>query len=812
MQHVRSGPTPIGRWLLLISLIGLLLSSGLYVLIGVMTGQIRSTVNSTNKHVKELGVTVSTICGAGLTALFEKLEAICDKIQHALVTLTEHHMSILGNQGDNHAATMDALETTLEMGERVLDKLCNASLRTVTVMDNAINSYEAGLRNPPDPIAAPGDNGPCGGRILSSVNRAVAVFNKQTNERLLRESTDVFYDYPGLGSDPWIEYDSLSQKFFATTFTRTECALGTEILTGPDAGKYCTGGARFGLASFSVVAQVEAAEPLRACDPLVNDLTGKIAIIERGGCGFTVKAKNAQNAGAIAVIIYNSIPGGGPISMGGSDPTITIGVASVANATGPILLNYNGDVNLTLPSAEPPIVTTDFGFAVSADMCPSAHNDFMRSNHTFQDVWVDYEKLAISRDIVVMGSKNYVWSPSDNYPASGGGLQVFDKQNMTAGLPSHLYDYASTESHTPMPARPRLPLSRHDEPVFAVGFAGNTSGGYIDTMPRLVDAFKLFVVTAQGVSGPYTMSLPFALNLCESRTETCESAGRQEPDSRENGFGLENGPFWYDAVVYNNSMWVATRHSILMPGAPHVNGLPQAYNTIAWFEIDVSRLRVFGTASVKQFGTIDLGDNFDVYWPAIDVDPWGNVVVGFTISGPHLPLSMGATFRLASDPPGTMRGPVSIIKQGYLPFILFSTATGAPGRNRAGDYSSVRFDPECYRHGYPHTYCDAYVTNMVPMEDGLEIPPGVRVVDWSLGIVRVRIQDGGASEPFVGQQPSPFVTAANTNAATVNPVEMADHGLPKHCSKLGQCVDDADNDEDAEEAAEITHQPVFFLE
>ncbi|NOH71948.1 M28 family peptidase [Vibrio pectenicida] len=36
-----------------------------------------------------------------------------------------------------------------------------------------------------------------------------------------------------------------------------------------------------------------------------KDLTGKIAVIQRGGCAFNVKAFNAQNAGATAVLIFN---------------------------------------------------------------------------------------------------------------------------------------------------------------------------------------------------------------------------------------------------------------------------------------------------------------------------------------------------------------------------------------------------------------------------------------------------------------------------------------------------------------------------
>ena len=44
---------------------------------------------------------------------------------------------------------------------------------------------------------------------------------------------------------------------------------------------------------------------------LINDLTGKIALVSRGTCEFGMKS--AQNAGAEAVIIYNNV--GGIVNM-----------------------------------------------------------------------------------------------------------------------------------------------------------------------------------------------------------------------------------------------------------------------------------------------------------------------------------------------------------------------------------------------------------------------------------------------------------------------------------------------------------------
>jgi hypothetical protein len=70
------------------------------------------------------------------------------------------------------------------------------------------------------------------------------------------------------------------------------------------------------------------------CEPMApGSLSGKIALIDRGICGFAVKTKMAQNAGAIAVIIANNAPGAPP-GMAGVDPTITIPTVSVSQADG----------------------------------------------------------------------------------------------------------------------------------------------------------------------------------------------------------------------------------------------------------------------------------------------------------------------------------------------------------------------------------------------------------------------------------------------------------------------------------------------
>ncbi len=106
---------------------------------------------------------------------------------------------------------------------------------------------------------------------------------------------------------------------------------------GGIAGTYTAGQAGFGGAvkAPGVTADVVYASPNTACAPLTNGaaVAGKIAIVDRGTCTFIVKAKNAQDAGAVGVIVAMIAPGP-PIGLGGCDGSITIPVVSVSQADG----------------------------------------------------------------------------------------------------------------------------------------------------------------------------------------------------------------------------------------------------------------------------------------------------------------------------------------------------------------------------------------------------------------------------------------------------------------------------------------------
>ena len=120
------------------------------------------------------------------------------------------------------------------------------------------------------------------------------------------------------------------------------------------AGGFDVGTAQFGppLSAAGLTGNVAQANPIDGCSAMAGNVAGQIAFIDRGTCNFTVKVKNAQDAGATGVIIGNvssSVDPDVPPQMGGTDPTITIPSVSLSLTNGNTIRSQLGSgVNATM--------------------------------------------------------------------------------------------------------------------------------------------------------------------------------------------------------------------------------------------------------------------------------------------------------------------------------------------------------------------------------------------------------------------------------------------------------------------------------
>jgi len=108
------------------------------------------------------------------------------------------------------------------------------------------------------------------------------------------------------------------------------------------------------------------------CNPLINDLTGKIAVVFRNTCEFGAKALNAQNAGAVGVIVVNRNPGE-VIAMGagaaGANVTIPVVMLDLTDGLALIAEMANGPVVMFLGN-KTGLFPNDGGISGAATLLP----------------------------------------------------------------------------------------------------------------------------------------------------------------------------------------------------------------------------------------------------------------------------------------------------------------------------------------------------------------------------------------------------------------------------------------------------------
>jgi hypothetical protein len=100
--------------------------------------------------------------------------------------------------------------------------------------------------------------------------------------------------------------------------------------------------------------------PNQGCNAAINtaELAGKIALVDRGSCEFGLKCLNAQQGGALAVVVFNNAPGNATIVMGAGSVggQVTIPSLMLSYEVGQLIRAalVTGPVNMTIGDVVPP--------------------------------------------------------------------------------------------------------------------------------------------------------------------------------------------------------------------------------------------------------------------------------------------------------------------------------------------------------------------------------------------------------------------------------------------------------------------------
>ena len=146
------------------------------------------------------------------------------------------------------------------------------------------------------------------------------------------------------------------------------------------------------------------------CGTIMNtsEINGKIVMIKRGSCSTYEKMFSAQNAGAIAVIIYTDLPGNFVVG-GFVEEDITIPVISVKKDVADLLLNQmvSGSIHVRLSSPETDfvnvdgdfdnlIITHEYGHGISNRLTGGRFNtDCLDNNEQMGEGWSDWFGLML---------------------------------------------------------------------------------------------------------------------------------------------------------------------------------------------------------------------------------------------------------------------------------------------------------------------------------------------------------------------------------------------------------------------------------
>ncbi len=187
--------------------------------------------------------------------------------------------------------------------------------------------------------------------------------------------------------------------------------------------------------------------PTLGCNAPVNDISGKIVLIDRGTCNFAIKAQNAENAGAIGIVFINN-QAGAPFSAGGT-ANITIPAIMISQFDGELLKlsidqNIQATINLTNQgnffdsSFDSGVIAHEYGHGISNRFTGGPDNtDCLNNDEQAGEGWSDFMALVMT-------------TTNANSGEQGRGIGNFLLGNSSSGEGIRPYRYSTNMTINPV--------------------------------------------------------------------------------------------------------------------------------------------------------------------------------------------------------------------------------------------------------------------------------------------------------------------------------------------------------------------------
>ncbi len=279
------------------------------------------------------------------------------------------------------------------------------------------------------------------------------------------------------------------------------------------------------------------------------------------------------------------------------------------------------------------------------------------------DCWADYPGFAADRDAIYITANMF---------AFGGGykdsrLWIVNKANLINGTLTQTRYAPPNRGFTMQPAQTysELPTGAG---TFIVTWGGNQhSGGNQLDLIRVANPLGAPTFTTHTLdTGSINAGAP---------PDAPQAGSTALIDTGDNRI--------MNAVWHNGQLYAA--NTVTPPSGPDAG---QA--TAHWYRIDTTNLNKPVLADQGNIGGEDLAAALRTYYPAVTVDGYGNMAVGFSASNAtNTPVGAFYTTRRAGHPSGYTE-PINFLRGGD---DLYNVVDSL-GRNRWGDYTGAGLDPD----------------------------------------------------------------------------------------------------------------------